>query len=102
MVNSSLDINTFITIQHQTYFMSFRLAIDVLELMPNEIQSFDILSVFPALLLLYDVTNKTSFENTRAWLAEIREYAQDNVVIMLLGEHTSFRGLGLEVKLNSA
>ncbi|XP_043218796.1 ras-related protein Rab-37-like isoform X2 [Amphibalanus amphitrite] len=38
-----------------------------------------------ALLLLYDVTNKTSFENTRAWLAEIREYAQDNVVIMLLG-----------------
>ena len=43
--------------------------------------------LFPALLLLYDVTNKTSFENTRAWLAEIREYAQDNVVIMLLGKN---------------
>ncbi|XP_060528357.1 ras-related protein Rab-37-like isoform X3 [Cylas formicarius] len=38
-----------------------------------------------ALLLLYDVTNKTSFDNTRAWLGEIHEYAQDDVVIMLLG-----------------
>ncbi|CAB3374957.1 Hypothetical predicted protein [Cloeon dipterum] len=38
-----------------------------------------------ALLLLYDVTNKTSFDNIRAWLGEIREYAQDDVVILLLG-----------------
>ncbi|XP_015522594.1 ras-related protein Rab-37-like isoform X1 [Neodiprion virginianus] len=38
-----------------------------------------------ALLLLYDVTNKTSFDNIRAWLGEIREYAHDDVVIMLLG-----------------
>ncbi|XP_066909006.1 ras-related protein Rab-37 [Halyomorpha halys] len=38
-----------------------------------------------ALLLLYDVTNKISFDNIRAWLVEIREYAQDDVVIMLLG-----------------
>jgi Rab family protein len=41
---------------------------------------------FLALLLLYDVTNKTSFDNIRAWLGEIREYAQDDVVIMLLGK----------------
>lgn len=40
----------------------------------------------PALLLLYDVTNKVSFDNIRAWLVEIREYAQEDVVIMLLGE----------------
>ncbi|GFS56433.1 ras-related protein Rab-37 [Nephila pilipes] len=39
----------------------------------------------PTLLLLYDVTNKTSFDNTRAWLGEINEYAQDDVVIMLIG-----------------
>nr|CAI5816952.1 unnamed protein product [Callosobruchus analis]CAI5862261.1 unnamed protein product [Callosobruchus analis] len=39
-----------------------------------------------ALLLLYDVTNKTSFDNIRAWLGEIKEYAQDDVVIMLLGK----------------
>ncbi|CAH1794637.1 unnamed protein product [Owenia fusiformis] len=38
-----------------------------------------------ALLLLYDVTTKASFDNIRAWLAEINEYAQDDVVIMLLG-----------------
>lgn len=39
-----------------------------------------------ALLLLYDVTNKVSFDNIRAWLVEIREYAQEDVVIILLGE----------------
>ncbi|XP_033745443.1 ras-related protein Rab-26-like isoform X5 [Pecten maximus] len=38
-----------------------------------------------ALLLLYDVTNKSSFDNIRAWLGEINEYAQEDVVIMLLG-----------------
>ena len=46
-----------------------------------------IISFVAALLLLYDVTNKTSFDNIRAWLGEIREYAQDDVVIMLLGKH---------------
>ncbi|XP_053298967.1 ras-related protein Rab-26 [Pleuronectes platessa] len=38
-----------------------------------------------ALLLLYDVTNKTSFDNIQAWLTEIHEYAQQDVVLMLLG-----------------
>ncbi|XP_051988094.1 ras-related protein Rab-37-like isoform X2 [Xyrauchen texanus] len=38
-----------------------------------------------ALLLLYDITRKTSFDNIRAWLTEIYEYAQKDVVIMLLG-----------------
>ncbi|KAJ0060285.1 hypothetical protein NL108_007789 [Boleophthalmus pectinirostris] len=38
-----------------------------------------------ALLLLYDVTNKRSFDNIRAWLTEIHEYAQQDVVVMLLG-----------------
>ncbi|XP_077394966.1 ras-related protein Rab-37 isoform X3 [Festucalex cinctus] len=38
-----------------------------------------------ALLLLYDITNKPSFDNIRAWLNEIHEYAQKDVVIMLLG-----------------
>uniref|UniRef100_A0A669CF96 RAB37, member RAS onco family n=1 Tax=Oreochromis niloticus TaxID=8128 RepID=A0A669CF96_ORENI len=38
-----------------------------------------------ALLLLYDITSKSSFDNIRAWLTEIHEYAQSNVVIMLLG-----------------
>uniref|UniRef100_A0A3B3HKJ2 small monomeric GTPase n=1 Tax=Oryzias latipes TaxID=8090 RepID=A0A3B3HKJ2_ORYLA len=38
-----------------------------------------------ALLLIYDITNKPSFDNIRAWLTEIHEYAQKDVVIMLLG-----------------
>ncbi|KAG7202086.1 hypothetical protein KM043_004758 [Ampulex compressa] len=38
-----------------------------------------------ALLLLYDVTNKTSYDNIRAWLSEIREHANEDVVIVLLG-----------------
>ncbi|XP_066914270.1 ras-related protein Rab-26-like isoform X2 [Clytia hemisphaerica] len=38
-----------------------------------------------ALLLLYDVGSRKSFENTRAWLSEIREYAPNDAVIMLLG-----------------
>ncbi|XP_064608016.1 ras-related protein Rab-37-like isoform X1 [Liolophura sinensis] len=45
-----------------------------------------------ALLLLYDVTNKASFDNIRAWLAEINEYAQDDVVIMLLGNKSDMTG----------
>lgn len=43
-------------------------------------------SLVSALLLLYDVTNKTSYDNIRAWLSEIREHANEDVVIMLLGE----------------
>ncbi|XP_072337695.1 ras-related protein Rab-26-like isoform X2 [Scyliorhinus torazame] len=42
-----------------------------------------------ALLLLYDVTNKTSFDNIQAWLTEIHEYATQDVVIMLLGNKVS-------------
>nr|XP_021522919.1 ras-related protein Rab-26 isoform X2 [Aotus nancymaae] len=38
-----------------------------------------------ALLLLYDVTNKASFDNIQAWLTEIHEYAQHDVALMLLG-----------------
>ncbi|RNA43325.1 Ras-related Rab-37 [Brachionus plicatilis] len=38
-----------------------------------------------ALLLLYDVTNQSSFDNIRAWLSEIRQYAEEDVIIMLLG-----------------
>ncbi|KAG8565010.1 hypothetical protein GDO81_012663 [Engystomops pustulosus] len=38
-----------------------------------------------ALLLLYDITSKTSFDNIRAWLTEVHEYAHKDVVIMLLG-----------------
>ncbi|XP_045571180.1 ras-related protein Rab-37 isoform X5 [Salmo salar] len=45
-----------------------------------------------ALLLLYDITCKSSFDNIRAWLTEIHEYAQKDVVIMLLGNKTDMAG----------
>uniref|UniRef100_A0A8B9HHJ2 RAB37, member RAS oncogene family n=1 Tax=Astyanax mexicanus TaxID=7994 RepID=A0A8B9HHJ2_ASTMX len=45
-----------------------------------------------ALLLLYDITSKTSFDNIRAWLTEIHEYAQSDVVIMLLGNKADMSG----------
>ncbi len=38
-----------------------------------------------ALLLLYDVTSYSSFENISAWLSEIKEFAHDGVIIMLIG-----------------
>ncbi|XP_023868992.1 ras-related protein Rab-37 isoform X1 [Salvelinus sp. IW2-2015] len=45
-----------------------------------------------ALLLLYDITSKSSFDNIRAWLTEVHEYAQKDVVIMLLGNKTDMAG----------
>ncbi|CAL8303599.1 unnamed protein product [Lota lota] len=45
-----------------------------------------------ALLLLYDITSKTSFDNIRAWLTEIHEYAQRDIVIMLLGNKADMAG----------
>lgn len=43
-----------------------------------------------ALLLLYDITNKKSYDNIRAWLGEIREYAQDDVVVILIGNKCDY------------
>ncbi|CAK9290893.1 unnamed protein product [Gordionus sp. m RMFG-2023] len=37
-----------------------------------------------ALLLLYDVSCKSSFDNIRAWLIEIKQYASPEVVLLLL------------------
>ncbi|XP_056153487.1 ras-related protein Rab-37-like [Lampris incognitus] len=45
-----------------------------------------------ALLLLYDITSKSSFDNIRAWLTEIHEYAHSEVVIMLLGNKADMSG----------
>ncbi|KAL7869595.1 hypothetical protein AOLI_G00135830 [Acnodon oligacanthus] len=50
-----------------------------------------------ALLLLYDITSKSSFDNIRAWLTEIHEYAQSDVVIMLLGNKADM-GSGRVIK----
>ena len=36
-------------------------------------------------ILVYDVTNYESFKNCKFWIDSIREYADDNVVIALVG-----------------
>jgi len=38
-----------------------------------------------ALLLIFDVTNRTSFDNIRNWLSQVREYAKETVQITLVG-----------------
>uniref|UniRef100_A0A0M3IAM4 Ras-related protein Rab-8A n=1 Tax=Ascaris lumbricoides TaxID=6252 RepID=A0A0M3IAM4_ASCLU len=38
-----------------------------------------------ALLLVYDISNRASFANTRNWLAQIKEHAKETVLITLVG-----------------
>uniref|UniRef100_A0A7E4VYX0 Ras-related protein Rab-8A n=1 Tax=Panagrellus redivivus TaxID=6233 RepID=A0A7E4VYX0_PANRE len=38
-----------------------------------------------ALLLVFDVTSRPSFENIRNWLGQVKEYAKDQVQITLVG-----------------
>ena len=38
-----------------------------------------------ALLLLYDITSYSSFENISSWLSEIKEFTQNDIIVMLIG-----------------
>ncbi|GMR61707.1 hypothetical protein PMAYCL1PPCAC_31902 [Pristionchus mayeri] len=38
-----------------------------------------------ALLLVFDVANRLSFENIRNWLGQIKDFAKDNVMVTLIG-----------------
>lgn len=44
-------------------------------------------------LLLYDVTKPASFENVKRWLKELRDHADPNIVIMLIGNKTDLQHL---------
>ncbi|KAK4337823.1 hypothetical protein RND71_042310 [Anisodus tanguticus] len=44
-------------------------------------------------LLVYDVTKPTSFENISRWLKELRDHADSNIVIMLIGNKTDLKHL---------
>jgi len=37
------------------------------------------------LILVYDITNPSSFNKLNDWMSEIKEYAQGNVAIIILG-----------------
>ncbi|OVA00135.1 Small GTPase superfamily [Macleaya cordata] len=44
-------------------------------------------------ILVYDVTKPTTFENVGRWLKELREHADSNIVIMLIGNKTDLKHL---------
>jgi GTPase SAR1 family protein len=49
--------------------------------------------------LVFDVTKLSSFSNIRTWIGELREHADPNIVIMLVGNKTDldFRVVSTEV-----
>ncbi|CDO97631.1 unnamed protein product [Coffea canephora] len=44
-------------------------------------------------LLVYDVTKPTTFDNVSRWLKELRDHADSNIVIMLIGNKTDLKHL---------
>ncbi|CAA6668152.1 unnamed protein product [Spirodela intermedia] len=44
-------------------------------------------------LIVYDVTKPSSFENVSRWLKELRDHADSNIVIMLIGNKTDLEQL---------
>jgi Ras-related protein Rab-11A len=44
-------------------------------------------------VLVYDVTKPTTFENVSRWLKELRDHADSNIVIMLIGNKTDLKHL---------
>lgn len=44
-------------------------------------------------LLVYDITKTVTFENVERWLKELRDHADSNIVIMLVGNKSDLRHL---------
>ncbi|CAK0785659.1 Ras-related protein yptc6 [Coccomyxa viridis] len=44
-------------------------------------------------LLVYDITKQVTFENVERWLKELRDHADSNIVIMLVGNKSDLRHL---------
>ncbi|KAB1997802.1 hypothetical protein ES319_D12G048000v1 [Gossypium barbadense] len=44
-------------------------------------------------LLVYDITKPTTFENVSRWLKELRDHADSNIVIMMIGNKTDLKHL---------
>lgn len=39
-------------------------------------------------LLVYDITKAPTFETVERWLSELRDHADNNIVVMLVGTFT--------------
>ncbi|GJR57895.1 Ras-related protein RabA2a [Tanacetum coccineum] len=44
-------------------------------------------------LMVYDVTKPTTFDNVSRWLKELRDHADTNIMIMLIGNKTDLKHL---------
>ncbi|ORX91965.1 small GTPase [Basidiobolus meristosporus CBS 931.73] len=44
-------------------------------------------------LLVYDITLRPTFENVNRWLKELRDHADNNIVVMLVGNKSDLRHL---------
>lgn len=44
-------------------------------------------------LLVYDIAKQITFENVQRWLKELRDHADSNIVIMLVGNKSDLRHL---------
>merc|ERR1712066_478481 len=44
-------------------------------------------------LLVYDISKRVTFENVERWLQELRDHADANIVIMLVGNKADLRHL---------
>lgn len=44
-------------------------------------------------LLVYDISKHTTYENVTRWLKELRDHADSNIVIMLVGNKSDLRHL---------
>lgn len=44
-------------------------------------------------LLVYDISKHNTYENVTRWLKELRDHADSNIVIMLVGNKSDLRHL---------
>jgi Ras-related protein Rab-11A len=44
-------------------------------------------------LLVYDISKANSFENIKRWLKELRDHADENIVVMMIGNKSDLKHL---------
>ena len=53
-------------------------------------------------LLVYDISKQVTFENVERWLKELRDHAEANIVIMLVGNKVGYHSVLSSYPLHSA
>ena len=42
-------------------------------------------------MIVYDITNETSFENVEKWLRKLQENADENIIMMIAGNKVDLK-----------